>query len=118
MIFIRRSFRDDAVYKHALRSTSPTCCASASTSSGTSRAAGRGPEAAPPRFGLLAYLVDAFQRAGDRGVFLVPVSIVYDQLPEVGTMAAEDRGGAKRPESFALAGRLRAVAEPSGGRAP
>jgi glycerol-3-phosphate O-acyltransferase len=54
----------------------------------------------PPRYGLLAYVIDAFKASPDREVYLVPVSIVYDQLPEVGTMAAEDRGGVKTPESF------------------
>jgi glycerol-3-phosphate O-acyltransferase len=54
----------------------------------------------PPRYGLLAYVVDAFRSSPDREVYLVPTSIVYDQLPEVGTMAAEDRGGTKTPESF------------------
>jgi glycerol-3-phosphate O-acyltransferase len=36
-------------------------------------------------------------------VHLVPVAIVYDQLYEVRTMAAEEQGAEKRPESFGWA---------------
>src|SRR5207247_10401953 len=31
----------------------------------------------PPRFGLLAYVVDAYRRGRSEDVFLVPVSIAY-----------------------------------------
>src|SRR5919108_3201177 len=55
----------------------------------------------PPRYGLLAYLVEAFRDGGVEDVQLVPVSIVYDQLYEVGAMAAEERGAAKGAESLA-----------------
>ena len=43
----------------------------------------------PPRFGLLNYLAKAFRDSGMSDVYLVPVSLTYDQLYEVGAMAAE-----------------------------
>src|SRR5439155_18057963 len=69
----------------------------------------------PPRYGLLAYVVDAFKASPDREVYLVPVSIVYDQLPEIGKMAAEDRGKPKTPESLGwLVGYARSQGRPLG----
>ena len=53
--------------RRSCASTSPTCCASGSTSSGTSRAAAsRTGKLRPPRYGLLAYVVDAFKARPDR----------------------------------------------------
>ena len=43
------------------------------------------------------------EAAGARTCYLVPVSIAYDQLHEVGAMAAEQRGGTKQAEGLALA---------------
>jgi glycerol-3-phosphate O-acyltransferase len=54
----------------------------------------------PPRYGLLTYLVEAFRSSGAPDVYLVPVSLSYDQLYEVGVMAEEAHGAAKKPESF------------------
>ena len=69
----------------------------------------------PPRYGLLAYVIDAFKADPQREVYLVPVSIVYDQLPEIGKMAAEDRGGVKKPETFKwLVGYARSQSRPLG----
>jgi glycerol-3-phosphate O-acyltransferase len=53
----------------------------------------------PPRYGLLRYVADAAQDDGP-GPLLVPVSIMYDQLPvhEVALMASEARGVDKQPE--------------------
>ena len=55
----------------------------------------------PPRFGMLAYVVDAYRRGCSDDVYLVPVSICYDQISDVGDYAAEQRGGAKQAEGFA-----------------
>ncbi len=54
----------------------------------------------PPRYGLLRYVTDAVESADTREALVVPISIVYDQLPahEVGKMADEVGGGAKSPE--------------------
>src|SRR5437763_10741311 len=54
----------------------------------------------PPRFGLLAYVVDAYRRGKSDDVLLIPVSIAYDQIQDVAGYAAEERGGTKQPESF------------------
>ena len=54
----------------------------------------------PPRHGLLRYVADAVERGRVEDVFVVPVSITYDQLREVSLMAAEQRGAAKRGEGL------------------
>ena len=63
----------------------------------------------PPRYGLLTYLVQAFCDSGVDDVYIVPVSITYDHLFEVGAMAAEARGAQKKAESLPwLVGYVRA----------
>lgn len=111
LVFIRRSIRDDAVYRFVLREyigyllrkhfNLEWYIEGGRTRTGKLR---------PPRLGILAYLVRAFESAGgsDPGspagdVTLVPVSIVYDQLYEIGAMAAEETGGRKRPEGLGWA---------------
>lgn len=72
----------------------------------------------PPRYGLLRYVADAVQAAGTREAMIVPISIVYDQLPghEVGRMAAEVGGGNKSPEDVRwFAGYLRGLRKRLGG---
>ena len=101
MIFIKRSFRDAPVHKAVLREYIAYLLRKRFNlewyiEGGRSRTG----KLRPPRYGLLAYVVDAFKASPDREVQLVPVSIVYDQLPEVGKMAAEDRGTPKTAESF------------------
>ncbi len=54
----------------------------------------------PARYGILSYLVDAFKEAGLDDVAIVPVSIVYDQLHEVGAIAAEEHGATKQAEGL------------------
>jgi len=54
----------------------------------------------PPRFGLLAYVIDAYRRGKSDDAFLIPVSIAYDQIEDVGSYAAEQRGAPKQKESF------------------
>src|SRR5262249_43451538 len=54
-----------------------------------------------PRYGLLRYLSDAVRDdEGGNEVLLVPVSIVYDQLPEVAAMVAEALGTEKSSEDI------------------
>ena len=53
----------------------------------------------PPRYGLLNYVVDSYVRSAAADVVLVPVAILYDQVPEVADYVAEARGATKRPES-------------------
>ena len=106
LVFIRRRVRDDPVYRFVLREyvgwlvrkrfNLEWYIEGGRTRTGKLR---------PPRLGLLAYLVEVFRTASAPvgKVHLVPVAIVYDQLYEVRTMAAEDRGAEKRPESFGWA---------------
>jgi glycerol-3-phosphate O-acyltransferase len=55
----------------------------------------------PPRYGLLRYVTDAVESVRSERAVLVPVSILFDQLPlhEVKLMTAESRGLPKRPEN-------------------
>jgi glycerol-3-phosphate O-acyltransferase len=116
MIFIKRSFRDAPVHKAVLREYIAYLLRKRFNlewyiEGGRSRTG----KLRPPRYGLLAYVVDAFKASPDREVYLVPVSIVYDQLPEIGKMAAEDRGTPKTPESFSwLVGYARSQGRPLG----
>lgn len=54
----------------------------------------------PPRFGLLQYVVEAMRSGRVSDVALVPVSIIYDRLPEIGLMAAEEQGLPKQAEGL------------------
>ena len=100
-VFIRRSMKDAPVYKAVLREylgylvrkrfNLEWYIEGGRTRTGKLR---------PPRYGILSYLVDAFRDSGVDDVFLVPVSIVYDQLHEVGAMAAEEHGAAKSAEGL------------------
>lgn len=56
----------------------------------------------PPRFGLLTYLVDALEQSEADDVYLVPTSITYDRLHEVGAMAAESHGAQKQAEGIRM----------------
>ena len=100
-VFIRRSFRDNEVYKLALRQYMAYLMRKRFNlewyiEGGRSRTG----KLRPPRYGLLSYLVQAFRDGGVDDVFLVPASIVYDQLYEVGAMAAEERGAQKVAEGL------------------
>jgi glycerol-3-phosphate O-acyltransferase len=116
LIFIKRSFRKAPVHKAVLREYIAYLLRKRFNlewyiEGGRSRTG----KLRPPRLGLLAFVVDAFKASPEREVYLVPVSIVYDQLPEVGTMAAEDRGTPKTPENLAwLVGYARSQSSPRG----
>jgi glycerol-3-phosphate O-acyltransferase len=101
IVFIRRTIKDDAVYKLALRSYLGYLVERRYNlewylEGGRSRTG----KLRPPRLGVLSYLVEAFRERGVDDVFLVPVSIAYDQLQEVAAMAAEEHGAEKKAESF------------------
>ena len=101
IIFIRRSFRDDDVYKLALRTYLQHLIAAGANfewymEGGRSRTG----KLRPPRYGLLRYFADALAETPGRDVLLVPISITYDQLQEVGAIAAEDTGGVKTREGL------------------
>jgi glycerol-3-phosphate O-acyltransferase len=50
--------------------------------------------------GLLRYIADACREGRTDDVAMVPVSIIYDQLSEVGDFVAESTGSTKKAESF------------------
>lgn len=101
VFFIRRTFKDNHVYKFVLKQYVDYLIEKRFPlewyiEGGRSRSG----KLLPPRFGMLAYVVDSYRRAKSDDVYLVPVSIAYDQIHDVGDYAAEQRGGAKEKESF------------------
>src|SRR5215472_7423274 len=101
IVFIRRSFGDDEIYKLALREYLGFLLAKRFNlewymEGGRSRTG----KLRPPRYGLLAYVAEAVARGQADDAWLVPVAITYDQLREVSAMAAEQAGAAKKPEGL------------------
>jgi glycerol-3-phosphate O-acyltransferase len=101
VFFIRRTFKDDEVYKCVLRHYVDYLVEKRFPlewyiEGGRSRSG----KLLPPRFGLLAYVVDAYRRGRCEDVHLIPVSIAYDQISDVGEYAAEQRGGEKEREGL------------------
>ena len=102
VFFIRRTFKDNPIYKFVLGQYIDYLVEKRFPlewyiEGGRSRSG----KLLPPRFGLLAYVVDAFRRAKSEDVWLIPVSIGYDQIQDVGDYVSEQRGGKKERESFA-----------------
>ena len=101
VIWIRRSFRDNEVYKFVLRRylgflVSKRFNLEWYIEGGRSRTG----KLLPPRLGLFNYLADAVEEQGIDDVHVVPVSIVYDELQEVHEMTTESRGAAKPAEGL------------------
>jgi glycerol-3-phosphate O-acyltransferase len=101
IVHIRRATADVPVYKLALRAFIGRLLSDRSNlvwsiEGGRSRTG----KLRPPRLGLLRYVVDAVEQLDTPELLLVPVSIVYDQLPahEVELMTSEARGLDKQPE--------------------
>ena len=107
VFFIRRTFREDAVYKHVLAHYVDYLIEKRFSlewyiEGGRSRSG----KLLPPRYGLLANVVDAYRRGKSEDVLLVPVSIAYDQIQDVRSYVAEQKGGEKEREGFAWFVRL------------
>jgi len=101
VFFIRRTFKDQPIYKFTLRSYVDYLIEKRFSlewyvEGGRSRSG----KLLPPRLGLLTYVVDSFRRGRSDDVYLLPVSIAYDQIQDVGDYVAEQRGGRKQRESF------------------
>src|SRR6185295_3244252 len=101
VFFIRRTFKDNPIYKFVLRQYVDYLIEKRFSlewyiEGGRSRSG----KLLPPRFGMLAYVVDAFRRAKSEDVYLIPVAIAYDQIQDVHDYVAEQRGAAKSKESF------------------
>ncbi|MDB5987880.1 MAG: glycerol-3-phosphate acyltransferase [Nevskia sp.] len=100
-VLVRRSFKDDEVYKLVVREYLGYLVAQGRNlewymEGGRSRTG----KLRPPKYGLLRYLVDAIESGVAKDMLLVPVAITYDQLHEVGVMAAEEAGTAKTQEGL------------------
>jgi glycerol-3-phosphate O-acyltransferase len=100
LVFIRRQFKDDPVYRAMLGEYLAYLVRTGANfewyiEGGRTRTG----KLRPPRMGILSYLLDAFESSGVKDLLFVPVSIIYDQQHEVGAIAAEESGGTKAPES-------------------
>ncbi|MBI5503903.1 MAG: glycerol-3-phosphate 1-O-acyltransferase [Deltaproteobacteria bacterium] len=101
VFFIRRTFKDNETYKFVLRHYIDYLIEKRFSlewyvEGGRSRSG----KMLPPHFGMLAYVVDAWRRGKSEDVVLLPVSIAYDQIQDVGEYVAEQHGSAKESESF------------------
>ncbi|MCG6895163.1 MAG: 1-acyl-sn-glycerol-3-phosphate acyltransferase [Desulfobacteraceae bacterium] len=53
-----------------------------------------------PKLGMLSVLVGAAREGACRDLAFVPISLAYEQVPEVASFVEEMRGGEKKPENF------------------
>ena len=100
-IFIRRDTKGDPVYRWVLRQYLGYLVEKRFTLEwyieGTRSRTGK---LAPPKMGLLRYIADACREGRTDDVAMMPVSIMYDQLHEVGEFASEAVGSTKKPEGL------------------
>ncbi len=100
VIFIRRSFKEDLIYKAALRHFIASLVNSGShfmwAIEGTRSRTGK---LVWPKVGILKYIREA-EEDSTQEVKYIPVSIVYDLIPDVKDMTLEGRGKKKNPESL------------------
>lgn len=106
-IFIRRQTKDIPVYRFVLRAYTAQLVQNHvnltwSIEGGRTRTG----KLRPPVFGILRYMTDAVDEIDGPEVYLVPTSIVYDQLHEVEAMTSEAYGAVKRPEDLRFLIRL------------
>lgn len=104
VFFIRRTFKGNDLYKHVLRSYLDYLIEKRFPlewymEGGRSRTG----KLRPPRYGLLSWVVESYARSTAEDICLLPVSITYDHIQEVGAYAVEAAGGAKEKESFSWA---------------
>ncbi len=100
-VFLRRSFRDDAIYRlvfrHYIDYLVESRVALSWSIEGTRSRTGK---LSPPKLGLIQWVVDSFRRAACDDALLVPVSISFDQIAEIDDYTAMQRGLPKRRESL------------------
>lgn len=116
MIFIRRSFQDQPVYKLVLRHYIAWLLAKRFPLSwafeGTRSRLGK---LMPPKYGLMKYVLDAAHATGTQGVHFVPFVTSFDLIRDVEEYAAEQTGRNKNPESLSwFIGYMKSLKEPSG----
>jgi glycerol-3-phosphate O-acyltransferase len=116
MIFLRRSFQDQPVYKLVLRHYIAWLLAKRFPLSwafeGTRSRLGK---LMPPKYGLMKYVLDAAHATGTRGVHFIPFVTSFDLIRDVEEYAAEQTGRNKKPESLSwFIGYMKSLKEPSG----
>ncbi|MEM7104705.1 MAG: HAD-IB family hydrolase [Bacteroidota bacterium] len=100
LIFIRRSFKDNHVYKATLRHYIATLLdQKASFMWAIEGTRSRTGKLVWPKMGILKYIMEGEQDTSHK-VKYVPVSLVYDLIPDVKEMTKEGRGKNKKPESL------------------
>ncbi len=116
VIFIRRSFQDDPLYKLVLRhyiaylmeKHFPLSWAFEGTRS-------RVGKLMPPKYGILKYVLEAAESHDQQMLHIVPVAINYDLIGDVRSYAKEQAGIKKRPESLSwFIGYMRSLRKPMG----
>ena len=106
-IFIRRQTKDIPVYRFVLRAyTAQLVQNHANLTWSIEGGRTRTGKLRPPVYGILRYISDAVDEIDGPEVYLVPTSIVYDQLHEVEAMTTEAYGATKRPEDLRFLVRL------------
>ncbi|WP_194825764.1 glycerol-3-phosphate 1-O-acyltransferase [Nocardia sp. XZ_19_231] len=116
-VFIRRSFGDDEVYKAVVEEYFAYLLAKRFNmewyfEGGRTRTG----KLRPPRYGLLSYLAAAVRSRRVDDVMLVPVSITYERLNELGAIAIEQAGGKKKAEGIGWLARYVRSQQHSAGR--
>lgn len=100
VIFIRRSFKDNLVYKATLRHYISTLVDDKASFmwaiEGTRSRTGK---LVWPQMGILKYIMEGEQTSKET-VKYIPVSVVYDLIPDVLEMTAEGRGKQKKAENL------------------
>jgi len=104
VFFIHRSFKGNDLYRFVLKSYIDYLIENRFPlewymEGGRSRSG----KLLPPKYGLLSYVVDSWKSEKSEDVMLVPVSIVYDQIQDLGSYTDEAQGGSKEGESFSWA---------------
>ncbi len=99
IIFIRRSFKDDVIYKAALRHYISTIIDKGDhltwNIEGTRSRTGK---ILHPQLGILKYIHEA-EKQSTKQIKYVPVSIAYDLIPDVKQMTEEGKGLSKKSEN-------------------
>lgn len=116
MIFIRRSFQDNPVYKVVLRQYIAYLLEKRFPMSwaleGTRSRLGK---LMPPKYGILKYVLDAAHDGGIENVHIIPFVTSFDLIRDVEEYAGEQTGLAKKPESLSwFIGYLKSLREPMG----
>lgn len=98
LIFIRRSFKDNQIYKAALRHYISCMIENGDhltwNIEGTRSRTGK---IVYPQMGILKYIMEG-EKESTRNIKYVPVSIVYDLIPDVKQMTEEGKGAEKKSE--------------------